>query len=440
MRYSKIIKEYSVHTAVIIVILFFPQGAFSKVITQFVPTFSITEEYTDNYNQTENNTDDEFSTIYSAGFSFGVIGKNANMFLNYNPEYTDYNIYDENDSWQHEVELIGEMKVSKHLTLSVSESYVRDLDRTITTNTWEQHDTNTTSGEMLYEFGERNRASLSYSYVFDDYEEPSADEFTSHRPSVFLSYWFTPRFGLNLGASYEITEYDISSDEPETWAGDIRLLRSLNRSMDAYLSYEYTHTDEDSGDHTIHNPSVGLDWRQDEDFRMSIGIGILFQEWDNLNSDESEDLFLEFDLYKNFDLTRKASLAMTGSSGYVPTGDEAASLGFNIYYEAGLLLSYRLTRSLTAELSSSYEIDQFDEPTVNRKDKTLGMGAGLEWNPLRWMEVRLTYEFTDYKTDDTAREDFQENVGMFTISLTPPTPVRFDSSNNRAVLEDRLFE
>ncbi|MCD4721081.1 MAG: hypothetical protein K8S13_14670, partial [Desulfobacula sp.] len=383
--------KFSYNLTIFFLTLFLVSPAFSKVITQFVPSVSITTEYTDNYNQTQNNKDDEFSTIYGAGFFFGIIDKNASMFLNYNPEYTDHAEYDENDSWAHDISLEGQIQASERTSITLSESFVRDLTRSVRTNSWEEHDTNTTSAGVLYQFGPRDSVGMDYTYSFDAYKDPNADEYKSHNPSASFSYWFTPQFGLDLNASYEKTEFDISTDDPETWTGNIRLLKIMTRHLDTYVSYVHTDTDQDSGDHTIYNPSIGFDWRPTEDSGISIGIGILFQEWDNPNSSDSEDLFLEFDGYKIFDLSRKATLSITGSSGYTPTGADAASLGFNIYYEAGFLLSYRLTRRLTAELDGSYAIDQYDEPDINRKDNTLGIGAGLIWSPLQWLTLNLSW-------------------------------------------------
>ncbi|MCD4722851.1 MAG: hypothetical protein K8S13_23785, partial [Desulfobacula sp.] len=88
----------------------------------------------------------------------------------------------------------------------------------------------------------------------------------------------------------------------------------------------------------------------------------------------------------------------------------------------------------------SYAIDQYDEPDINRKDNTLGIGAGLIWSPLQWLTLNLSWSFTDFDTDAAAREDYQENIGMFTISMTPSRPVRFQSSTPRATLENRLFD
>ena len=425
---------------IILLILFLVSPAFCEVITQFVPSVSITEEYTDNYNQTQNNKDDEFSTIYGADFSFGIIDKNASLFLTYAPEYTDYDTHDESDAWRHEISLEGQIQASKRTSFTLSENFVKDLNRTPTTNSRVEHDTNTTTAGVLYQFGPRDSLGFDYTYAFDKYKNSSADEYQSHNPSASFSYWFTPQYGVNLNTAYEKIEYDISDNDPETWSGDIRFLKAMTRHFDTYISYAHTYTDQTSGDHTIYNPSIGFDWRPTDDSGINLGIGVLFQEWDNQNSDSSQDFFLDLDAFKTFEFSRKGTLSITGSSGYAPAGDEAASLGFNIFYRAGVLLSYRLTRRLTGELDGTYAINQYDDPVVNRQDNTLGIGAGLIWAPLQWLSLNLSYRFTDFDTDDAVREDYQENIAMLTISMTPSRPIRAQSSNPRATLENQLFD
>lgn len=420
--------------------LFAAAGAFADIRTQFIPTVSITEEYTDNYGQTANNTEDEWTTIYAPGFSFGMIGRKGELIFSYNPEYTDYDDHDENDAWSHEVSLSGNFQLGEHTDLFVSDTFLRDLTRTVRTNAWQEHDTNTAEISMDHQFGERNSAGIGYSYSSDNYDVPNADEYKTHNPSASLSYWFTPQYGMDLNGSWEKTKYEISTDEPETWSGDIRLRRNITRHFDVYVSYAHTYTDQETGDHTIYNPSIGFDWQPDEDSGISIGAGVLFHEWDDPSRGDTENLFIDFDVYRNFNFSRRGNLGITGSSGYEATGEDAASLGFHIYYEAGVLLTYELARTLSAELSSTYTIDQFDDPLVDRQDNTLGLGAGLVWSPLRWLNFSLRYEFTDFNTDDSTREDYQENVGMFTITMTPSQPLRMGQSDSRAELENRLFD
>ena len=115
------------------------------------------------------------------------------------------------------------------------------------------------------------------------------------------------------------------------------------------------------------------------------------------------------------------------------------ALDFISIMKQACLLSYELTRRLTTELSGTYTIDQFDDPVVDRRDNTLGLGAGLVWSPLQWLSLSLSYAFTDYNTDTNTREDYQENVGMFTITMSPSQATRFGTSTPRADLENRLF-
>jgi len=429
-----------INLTILLLILFLTPPLFSEVRTQFVPALSITEEYTDNYYLTKNNKDDEFSTIYAAEFSFGIIDQHASLFLNYNPHYTDYYDHDEDDNLSHAASLEGQYQAAEHTSLTLSQSFERDTERTVSSNDLEEHDTFTTTAGVIHEFGQRDSIGMDYSYSFDNYDDADADEHKTHNPSAFLSYWFTPQYGLDLGAEYEKTDYDLSAeDDTETWSGDIKLLKAMNRHLNVYVAYAHTETQQNSGDHTIYNPSFGFDWQPTEDSGINIGVGVLFQEWDNANNDSSEDFFLNLDMYKNYNFSRRGVFSITGSSGYEPSDDAAASLGFHIYHQAGCLLTYELTRRLTAELDATYAIDQYDDPDIDRQDNTFEFGAGLVWSPLQWLSFNLSYGFTDFNTDDNSREDYQENVGSLTITMTPSQPVRFGTSNPRADLENRLF-
>ncbi len=421
-------------------VLFPAASAFSKMVPQFVPSLSITEKYTDNYHQTRSNTKDEFTTIYNAGFSFGAMDRKNQLFFNYHPSYIDHLQRDENDSWNHTVQLNGQTWTSRQTRFFFSEQFTRSLDRTVTTNTFEKHDTNTASVGMVHNFGPKDSVGVNYRYSFDAYDNVNANEHTEHQPSVSLAYWFSPRFGINLDGSYEKTDYDFSNNDPKTWSGSVRLLKSMSRHLDAYVAYAHTDTEQNSGDHTIYNPSVGFDWQPTEDSGIRLGIGVLFQEWDQANASDSTDLFLDLDAYKDFEIDRRTHLSITGASGYTPSSDDAAGLGFEIYYQAGALLQRQLTRRLTGDLNASYQISQFDEPGVNRKDNTMALGCGLSWAPLKWLTMNLSYSFIDFNTDSALRQDYQENIGMITIRMTPASPVKFSADKPRTTLEDRLFD
>jgi hypothetical protein len=153
------------------------------------------------------------------------------------------------------------------------------------------------------------------------------------------------------------------------------------------------------------------------------------------------DWFLDLDMYKNFSFSPATTLALTGISGYETAGEEAASLGYTTYYQAGARLSHALSRQLTTSLTAAFRMDDYQERAVDRKDTRLILGAGLLWQPLQWLYVDVGYTFTDFNTtDDLFREDYTDNRVFFTVRLVPEQPITPETGPTRQALEDRLFQ
>jgi len=421
----------------LVIILFLAPPAFC-VKKQFVPLIILTEKYTDNFNQSKNNKDDEFSTIYQLGLTFAVLDKQNSFIVDYGPNYTDYMDKNEFDSWNHSISINAVYHTSKNTILSFSDSFDRSLSRTVRTNAFEKHDTNIATASIRHQFGRNNFFSLSYTYAFDNYENQNQDEFKTHRPSAYMMYWFSPKFGIDLNASYSKTEYDISINDFETLQGDLRFIKKINPHLDAYVKYAHTYTKQTLGDHVVYNPSIGIDWKPTKDTGVVLGGGILFQEYENNLNNDSDTFFLEFDIYKHFNFSRRNTLSVTGSSNYNDIDEAAASLGFSISHQIGFLHIYRLTRRLSSEFRGAYYLSEYDAQGVDREDKTMALGAGLIWSPLKWLRFNFSYEFTDFNTNSTL-DDYQEHSAFISTTLTPQDPLEIKSSGSRQILEDRLF-
>ncbi|MFH2060885.1 MAG: outer membrane beta-barrel protein [Pseudomonadota bacterium] len=406
---------------------------------QIIPSFSVSEEYTDNFNRTKDNKDSEFTTRYSPGIAYSIIDKKYSLNFDYNPTYKDNVDNNEYDAWDHRALFAAEFQPSKNTQINISDNFNRSSNRSARTNAYGTHDTNSASASLSYQFGKKDRMSLSYTYAFDDYEEANQDEFKRHNPTAYFSYWLTPQWGIDLNGSYSKTDNEISLDDPETIRGDIRLLKNMDKNLDIYIKYAHSYTEKSSGDQMVLNPSVGFDWKPTEDSGIVLGGGMLFQDYEGQSGSDSEKFFIEFDIYKDFSFSQRNNLSITGSSSYNDIDETASSLGFTISYEAGLMHTYKLTKRLTSQLSGSYKLSEYDEPTINREDKSFRLGAGLVWAPLKWLTANLRYGFEDFTSDSSSREDYQENKVTFSISLRPSGPVRLDQSNDRQVLEDRLF-
>ena len=467
-------KYITIVISALLSLFFFCPSSFSRTITQMTPTLTITEEYSDNYLKTENNKQEEYITSYGLGFSVGFLNKKNKIYLAYNPEYKDYKNLDDRDRFEHKASLDGEFNPSKHTSISAhlayaghndklagtswqntaslsgtsqlfkntdfnfSQSYSNSFDQQERTGDYKEHDVNKTSAGISRQFGKKDRMGLNFLYDFDNYKNSDADEYTKYSPSGFITYWLTPLNGLDLNLAYEKTNFDNSYNDIDTYSGYIRYLRKFSKHFNGYLKYRHSYSDRDSGDHHIFHPSAGFDWEVTRDSGISLGLGVLFHNWDN-NNDDSTDPFIDINAYKIFNFSRRGSLSVTGSSGYSESGDQAASLGYTTYYKTGFQLTYQLQKRLSSNLFGSYKLNEFHESAVNRKDNTINLGGGLSWLPLKWLRFNLSYSYTDFNTDTSQRGDYAENKATFSISFIPTRPVRLKLSPSRQSLETEIF-
>lgn len=444
------------------------------MLTQVIPTVTISEEYSDNYLKTSTNKQEEYITSYGLGFTIGFLDKKSEIYLAYEPVYKDYKNLDNRDglfhnasldgkftptqftdinaylaytsnndnyagdSWQNIASVFGSTQVFKNTVLDYSETYSRSFDQQERTGTYREHDTNRTSAGITHQFGENDRVGAKFLYSFDKSDTANADEYKKYKPSVFATYWFTPVNALDSNLAYEDTDFDLSSNDIQTYSGHIRYLRKFSKHFDGYLKYRQSHSERETGDHEIYHPSVGFDWQVTEDSGISLGIGALFHEWENSNND-STDPFLDLDAYKVFNFSKRGSLTVTGSSGYTEADENAASLGYTMYYQAGTQLNYQLQKQLFSNVYGSYRLNDYKETTVNRKDNRLTLGCGLSWLPLRWLQVKLSYTYNDYNTDTAARSDYTENRAFVSVNLIPEQPVSLEKLATRQSFENEIF-
>jgi hypothetical protein len=480
MKTSSHEKPIIIFLTIFMAMFFVCPVSFSRTITQIMPTLNITEEYSDNYLKTDTNKQEEYITSYGLGFSLGFLNKKSQIYFAYDPKYKDYKNLDNRDGFEHNLSATGHFTPSKFTTVNAglsytstsqdtdyagrtwensadisgssqltkntdfhfSQSYSRKFDQQLRTGTYREHDVNKTSVGIGTEFGKKDRAGLDFSYEFDNYANSDADEYTKYRPSGFVTYWFTPLNGFDSNLSYEQTDFDQNSvNDIDTYEGYVRYLRKFSKHFNGYIKYRHLYSERDSGDHNIFHPSVGFDWKVTKDSGISLGAGVLFSRWtNNAVYSDSTDPFLDIDAYKTFNFSRRGSLSITGSSGYTEAGEDAASLGYNIYYKAGFRLSYQLLKRLSSNIFASYKRDEFSGTAASdRKDNTMSAGAGFSWLALKWLKFNLTYSYTDFDTDTNQRGDYTENKATFSVSFIPEKPVRMKASPSRQTLENAIY-
>jgi hypothetical protein len=439
---------------------------------KFVPSLSISEDYTDNHFQTDTDKKEEFYTTYGVGLSLEFLERMGEAVLSYKPEYKNYKNNYGDDGWEHNASFAGNLNPSKYMVvdfnfnydghrddrqgdswehgaylgtaiqmgkytdLNLSGDYSKSYDRQARTGTWNESETTSFTTGINHQFGAMNSLSLDYTYSFTNYADANPDEYESHKPSAFVAFWFTPLLGFDSNISFEDKTYDFSEDE-KIYTGDVRFIKKITRHFQTYLKYKHTHTDTDSGDEMVYHPSVGFDWSITEDSGLSLGVGYMVQEWETTTD---KGLFVDFDAFKTFDFSRRGSFTLSASSGYDASSDDAASLGFHVFYQGGFLYSYELTKRLSADLDGFYIRDEYDEPGINRADDTANFGLTLTWMPLRWMNVSLAYNFKDYSSDEDTVEDYTENKGTVMVTLYPLRSPQVKGLISRDDFNDRIFK
>jgi hypothetical protein len=456
------------------VLIFIYSSAHSRIVTQIIPTLTITEEYNDNYFQTESG-EEEWVTTYGLGFTMGFLNQTNQIYLSYTPEYRDFKNLDDRDgldhnanldatfrptrhttieadlgydghdgnqdgeSWAHNAGLSMETQLSKSLSFDVSHSYTKEFDQQSRTGTYTEHETNLSRLNIRKEFGAMDAFGFGFTHEMDEYKLQNPDENTRYEPTFFFNYWLSRVDAIETNLAYEKTDFEMASEEDiNTWSGNLRYRRRFNRHFDGYINYRHYLSQRDSGDHQIFHPSAGIDWEVTQDSGISLGLGVMFHQWDNENDDDAKP-FIDFDAYKVFNFSRRGALSITGSSGYEETGDEAESLGFRTYYEVGGQLDYRFTEEFSSNLTASYRIEDFEEDDIDRKDQTTEIGVGLTWIPTRWLQFSLNGSHINFDSDDAQRNDYTENRIFFSITLTPEEPIRATFTPSREYLEERLF-
>ena len=448
-----------------------------SMVSEITPVFSVSQNFTDNYDKSEFDTQEEWYTTYDIDVLMSFVGKRARTYINYVPQYKDYDRHDENDTIEHNVSLFGDFDPSRHSNIEyefvyddydgdnnresresvahaggtfelgehtglyVSETYSRAFNRIQSSGEFQKHDTNDASIGLSHQFGERNKWSAGFDYSFDKFDDPSADEYESYGPHASLAYWFNVKYGFDTSASYDRTEFDQSENDEDTWAGHIRFIRRVTRHFQVYIKYDHTYSQDDTREHSVYNPSAGFDWKVSDTSNISAGAGVLFNEYED--QDGSRDVFFDIDAFKLFDFSERGSFAISAASGYEETRRELASLGFSTYYQAGFNYNYALTKRSSMDITGSYKRDEFEEEQSDRIDNTYDLSAGFNWSPLRWMNLYLSYSYINFETDDSTVEDYEENKAMVTVSFRPWKPIRlkpdYSAEQSRESIENKIF-
>jgi hypothetical protein len=424
------------HLPSLLCVLLFAAPACAAYQTSFTPRISVTGEYTDNVFLLPENEESDLITLVSPGFTLDVAEKTHGFTLSYDPAFSFYREYSENDTVRHDADLDAWADLSRRTRLELrnallyTEDPVRQRERpqriredpllpddfTIRKNR-EPYLVNNSRIQLIHQFGREDSIGLGYSYYMLDNTDPTIEDRQAHSPFATLNYWFDNRYGIFAGLSYRVARFDVSDDFDE-YLASLRLIRKFGRHLEGNIQYNHTVIDFEGGsvDYKIYEPSVGILYTFEKDSRIGLNLGYYYQDKDD---GSSESGLIVNALVDRTWAYRTWSFKLGGGSGYEQTYFGAENLGFTFYYEGSGVLDYGFTRQLNSRIFTLYRKNEYRDQTPTRTDDLLRAGAGMTYLPTRWLALDLRYELN--LVDSTVEiNDYTENRAILTLTLTRP--------------------
>ncbi len=225
----------------IIAFLLLGSSAFGFQIN-FTPRITATEEYTDNLFLDPDHEEDDFITTISPGFTAEIAGRTRGAAISYDPAYVFYDEYNDFDGWRHSATFSAWQQMARNTRLEIEDAFLYtedpvpdeefisefreepliEADRTIRRDR-ETYYTNAASFRLIHQFGASDSIYMGYVYGILRNDDPAYEDNDTHTPSVGLTYWFLPDWGVEARAEYTSGQYSDTldtgdlSDDLDAW-------------------------------------------------------------------------------------------------------------------------------------------------------------------------------------------------------------------------------
>ena len=395
------------------------------------PRLSSGVEYTDNYFLTNDNIgsekESEWTYSVSPGISIDITGRGLGLSLSYDPSYTMYENYSENNYWEQNASAAGTWQATRHTNMSLSYDFSRtedpidEEDLTIRRNR-NLYDRHTAEARIEYSFGSENSIFTFGNYECLENEDVTIEDNDEYGGGVGLAYWFNINWGVELSFEQSMADYEESNDFTDR-VGQIRINHQFNRQVTGYLQYEHTDhrykEDISDTDYKIHDGALGIEYAIDSSMDLSLEVHYVIRNTDEGDNEASWPV--DFSFTKRF---TQGAITLSTEGGYDYTTATAENLGYYIYYGGSLDADYNFTRYITGDLGISYTYNEYRDQAPMRNDDVYRANCGLSFQLLRWITLRLDYSFSAVESN-IEDNDYVENSGSIFITITPSQPYRF---------------
>jgi hypothetical protein len=432
--------------------------AFSLQYT-FQPRVSTSEEYTSNVFLSEDNEKDDWITTVSAGFTAGAIGKTGALEVSYDPAYKFYRDYDENDGWTHDARLNLYSNLTKRTRFEVRDSFLRTQDPlaeedilalregqvvqegdTTVRKGRNTYYTNRASTRLAHQFGEYDLVYAGFLYSFLRNNDSQEEDNDRYQPEVGLNYWFGPKFGIESNAVYTKGNFKQDNDyvgqgssDFDNWAGTLKGIHRINTRTSIFAQHnqiyrDYEENNAGDDDYLVYAPSAGFTYIVEEGLNLRLGGGYFYQKIDG--DGDNQGFFGNSQIDKTWTY-RRGSIKLAALTGLDQNDFGSENIGLERYVAAQGSADYQFTRILGGYVNGFYRYsdavgnsDQNAGEDTGKNVQRYRAGAGFVLEPLRWMEIRLGYNFNKVNSDNEA-DEYTEHRGLLKITLTPSQPYRY---------------
>lgn len=406
---------------------FFILSTVANAEISFIPHISTGVSYTDNVNLDPFDEEYDVLTFANPGVDLSLSGRNGALLISYNPTYTAYTRFPEYNSWSHSAMLDGWAEIARNTRIELTNTYlctedpISDTDTTVRRGR-QPYDTNTAIVGIINRFGDEDEVDLRYEYYILENDDATIEDSSYHRPILSMTYWFIPnRYAVEMDGSYTISDYDVSEDFEELDAR-VRLIKRFGRHFDGYIEYGHSYTNylDDGIDYRVYSPLAGFIWAEQADTQFSASFGYFYR--DNEGGGDDDGIVGSVEMI--YDWTAVSTISFNGNVGYDRADFGAENLGFNPYYEVTGSITHQLSRRIAGNLLAGYRRNLYIDEDPDRDDTIWRAGAGLVYRALPWLSFSLDYLYRQLDSNVNVN-DYTENRGTLSVTLTPRQPVRF---------------
>ena len=390
------------------------------------PHISTGIAYDDNIFLEASNKEHDVSTVVNPGVDLNLTGQKAKLVISYNPTYSAYTRFPENNFWSHSAVADGWADITSNVRLEVKDAFLRTEDPISETESTlrrgrEPYSTNTAGIGMINRLGANAVFELRYEHHVLKNDDPAVEDNSYQRPKASMTYWFSPnRYAVELEGSYTTSDFDVSEDF-EDLSARFRLTKRFGRKFDTYIEYTHEYTDflDNGEDYEVYSPLVGFSWQEQKNTRFAASFGYFYRN--NEISDDNNGIVGALETLYSW--SEDSSVTVNGDVGYDRAAYGSQNLGFNPFYSVEGSISHALSRRLIGSAFAGYRFNLYIDEDPDRDDVILRGGFGLAYQPLPWMTFRLDYLYQNVDSSVNT-DDYTDNRGILSVTLAPRQAVK----------------